>query len=69
MTVYDQVTLNCNFKSRIHAEFSEWNSLYAKMKEIFEANMVLKVRIKAPPKIVYKVVKGDEIDVMFGEAM
>ena len=69
MSVYDQVSLNCRFKSRIHAEFSEWNTLYQNMRDLLEGAMSLKVKIKAPPKIVYKVVKGDEIDVMFGEAM
>lgn len=69
MSVYDQVAINCKYKSRIHAEFSDWNAMYQNMRDLLEANLSLKVKIKAPPKIVYKVVKGDEIDVMFGEAM
>ena len=43
--------------------------MYAQMRDLFENNFQLKQRIKQAPKIVYKYVKGDDIDAMFGEAM
>ena len=43
--------------------------MYQSMRDLLEMHVPLKIKIKAPPKIVYKTIKGDEIDVMFGEAM
>jgi hypothetical protein len=69
MPIFDQLTLSCKYRSIIREQLNNNNILWEELDELLEKYKLLKSGIVKIAKIVYKFVKGDDIDKLFGDAL